>query len=191
MKKYFISIIILLLLFQNIQIQAQTSKDRSEYEEAKCYAYLNTDYDKKLFYLKKAFKLSKTEKQKSSIYLNLASINKKRANYLKARDYYYIAIKYDSTLINRCYTAIGDMYLSSDAMCGGSNPIEKRAYAIEAYKMYEKAGNIERQKKALKYFPSKEQIFQYRNLLENGFPHPDCWIWGLVNLEEVEFNDEN
>lgn len=124
------------------------------------------------------------KKDKANNYLELAHKEKQGKNYIQARKYYLLAVKNNRKLANQCYTAIGNMYLASGSICGGSNPLEKRAYAIAAYNMYVKAGNTEKQKHAQKYYPTKEMIFQYPDSQGKAYTLP-CWIGETVILPKL------
>lgn len=167
-----------------LELAEKLFENEPTYERANFLRRAHTDPAKRVLYRDKALELATTGEQKAVIYLELAGEARKSGNYPQARSYYKLAAQNNAALTGRCYTAIGDLYLSSGASCGGSNPLEKSAFAIAAYNMYVKAGNAAKQARARQYYPTKEKIFQYPDSQGKTYTCP-CWIGETVVLPSL------
>lgn len=138
------------------------------------------DQDKAFTYYEKALSLSQENKEKAEIYLDMARIYA-RNNKTTSRTYAQKAIEEDSTS-EEAYNLIGSLYMSSYEECKlGISRVADRAIFIAAYRMFQKAKNIEKMAEAATQFPTAEQIFEL-GLSEGTKVQINCWVQEEVTL---------
>ena len=137
-----------------------------------------------LNYYKEALEKSTDNKERASVYLDMARIEFQAGKKVASRSYARKALQEDPGLSD-AYTLIGSLYMNSYKECKkGVNRVEDHLVYIAAYNMFQKSGSKEMMSAAQAQFPTAEQIFEL-GLEEGTELMVGCWIQEKVILAKA------
>ncbi len=140
------------------------------------------DINKAEIYFDETIALAPTAKDSADIFYYRGTMETKKGDKVKAREYFQKCIASDNTRKD-AFERIGDLYFASFDECAKKNQqADDRAIYLAAYNWYVKAGNAKKMLMAKQLFPSREEIFVV-NYHKGDQIRVGCWINEVVTLQ--------
>lgn len=140
------------------------------------YAAAEKNWDEAIGNYEKALSYETSNKKKSDLYMDLATVHYANYNKPKARESALLAIETNPEESAAAYSFIGNLYMASFDECSDRHDIvQDKAVYLAAYDMFEKAKDTKGMEDAQLRFPTREEAFQIE--LYDGEPiEVGCWI---------------
>lgn len=139
------------------------------------------ELDSAIVYFKEAEKISRNEKQKGEIYLELAKVYSKKGLKTTARDYALKTIQ-KNIYQTEAHNIIGNLYFYSYDSCKSGDELRDRAVYIAAYNQFKAAGNQKMMTASKQQFPDMEAVHE-RNKDVGDEILVGCWINEKVKIQ--------
>lgn len=132
-------------------------------------------------YFNESLSLATARPDSSEMYFYKGVLENKKANKIKAREYFLLSAKLD-TKRKDGLERIGDLYYGSFDECSQKQrQADDRAVYLAAYDYYARAGNANKMTLAKRQFPSKEEIFLLNYKVGDKLK-VGCWINEEVSI---------